>query len=78
MIVRVEIVNGDQVAQRIAEILANKLDKITNVDDVANTDLGSDVYEREPKPDHGLPYQRGVRHGGVVDGGELVDETTIP
>jgi hypothetical protein len=78
MIIRVEIVNGDEVAQRIAEILANKLDKITNVDDVANTDLGSDVYERELKPDHGLPYQRGVRHGGVVDGGGLVDETTAP
>jgi hypothetical protein len=74
MIVRVEIVNGDEVAQRIAEILANKLDKITNVDDVANTDLGSDVYERETKPDHGMPYQRGLRHGTVDEFGTVVPE----
>jgi hypothetical protein len=104
VIVRVEVVDGDQLAQRVAEILIDKLTKITKADAVANTDLGrsskitepdhvrsglpdhpggdgpagSDVYAREPRPDHGAPHQRGVRHGGIVDGGELVDETTIP
>jgi hypothetical protein len=38
---------------------------------------GGDLYERDPQPGGDVPHQRGVRLGGVVDGGELVDETEL-
>jgi hypothetical protein len=87
MIITVKLVDGDQLAQRVAEILAAKLTKITESDHVrsglpdhpgGDGHVGSDTYAREPRPDHGMPHQRGVRLGGIVDGGALVDETTIP
>jgi hypothetical protein len=71
MNIRIEIVNGDEVAQRVAEILAAKLDR------VAPRQRGSEHYQRTeaPDPGDGGRRHRGAAVGGVVDGGELVDET---
>lgn len=70
MIIRVEVVNGDEIAERIAKAVIARLDRI------APRRGGSEHYVREPGPEHGaVPRQNGPRFGGLADDGTLVDET---
>jgi hypothetical protein len=74
VIVRLEVTNGDEIAERIAEILIGKLDEIAAR--VPAQRGGANVYVRpDGDPGDGGRRYRGPGIGGVVDGGALVDET---
>jgi hypothetical protein len=74
VIVRLEVTNGDEIAERIAEILTRKLDEIAAR--VPAQRGGANVYVRpDGDPGDGGRRYRGPRLGGLADDGTLVDET---
>jgi hypothetical protein len=64
MNIRIEIVNGDELAERVAALVVAKLDR------VAPRQRGSEHYQRDERPDPGAGTRhRGPRFAALTDDG---------